>query len=72
MLQLKSVDLHMAKNRFDHHTSDYASKQLIVRRGQAFGITLSLSRALKTGDSVTFDVGTGKIFRDSNAECIIN
>ncbi|XP_040186219.1 protein-glutamine gamma-glutamyltransferase 6-like [Rana temporaria] len=60
MLQLKSVDFHMAKNRFDHHTSDYASKQLIVRRGQAFGITLSLNRALKTGDSVTFDVETGK------------
>ncbi|XP_073462417.1 protein-glutamine gamma-glutamyltransferase 6-like [Aquarana catesbeiana] len=60
MLYVKNVDLHTAKNKLDHHTSDYISKQLIVRRGQAFQMTLSLNRALKKDDSVTFDVETGK------------
>ncbi|XP_077315315.1 protein-glutamine gamma-glutamyltransferase 6-like isoform X2 [Lithobates pipiens] len=58
MLYVKSVDLHTAKNKLDHRTSAYISNQLIVRRGQAFQMTLSLNRALKNGDSVTFDVET--------------
>ncbi|KAM5135806.1 protein-glutamine gamma-glutamyltransferase 6-like [Mantella aurantiaca] len=60
MLHLEKVDLHHAKNKLDHHTSDYASNRLILRRGQAFQMTLLLNRALKAEDSVTFDVETGK------------
>ncbi|XP_072259862.1 protein-glutamine gamma-glutamyltransferase 6-like [Pyxicephalus adspersus] len=59
-LYLKSVNVHLEKNKLDHHTSNYMSKKLILRRGQAFQITLSLNRALKTQDNVTFVVETGK------------
>ncbi|KAM5135152.1 uncharacterized protein ACMZJ9_017776 [Mantella aurantiaca] len=60
MLHMERVDLHYAKNKLDHHTTDYDSKQLIVRRGQAFQLTLSLNRALRAEDSITFDVEMGK------------
>ncbi|XP_063816603.1 protein-glutamine gamma-glutamyltransferase 6-like [Pseudophryne corroboree] len=54
MLHLQSVNLNLAKNKLAHHTSNYMTGQLILRRGQAFDITLKLSRALKPEDNITF------------------
>ncbi|XP_040186221.1 protein-glutamine gamma-glutamyltransferase 6-like [Rana temporaria] len=66
MLYVKSVDLHAAKNKLNHRTNAYISKELIVRRGQDFQMTLSFNRALKTADKVTFEVKTGKSPKAAN------
>ncbi|KAM6946696.1 protein-glutamine gamma-glutamyltransferase 5-like [Lycodopsis pacificus] len=41
----EGVDLHPKANNSDHHTSEISLDQLIVRRGQPFKVTLSLSQA---------------------------
>ncbi|XP_041639552.1 protein-glutamine gamma-glutamyltransferase 5-like [Cheilinus undulatus] len=39
----KDIDLHCPSNNFDHRTKEISKDQLIVRRGQAFKITLTLT-----------------------------
>lgn len=36
-----STNWHLKENTRDHHTSKFSSKELIVRRGQAFVVTFS-------------------------------
>ncbi|XP_060030481.1 protein-glutamine gamma-glutamyltransferase Z [Erinaceus europaeus] len=59
-LELRSVDLHTRRNNKEHHTQEMGLKRLIVRRGQAFAISLHLSRPFRPGsDSITFVAETG-------------
>ncbi|XP_075033806.1 protein-glutamine gamma-glutamyltransferase E-like [Mixophyes fleayi] len=60
MLNLQSVNLNLANNKLAHHTSDYVSGQLILRRGQPFQVTLKLSRTMKPADNITFKAEIGK------------
>uniref|UniRef100_A0A7N6FHS6 Protein-glutamine gamma-glutamyltransferase 2 n=1 Tax=Anabas testudineus TaxID=64144 RepID=A0A7N6FHS6_ANATE len=41
----KEVDLNSKTNRTEHHTSTILADELIVRRGQAFTVTLKLTQA---------------------------
>ncbi|XP_071778626.2 protein-glutamine gamma-glutamyltransferase E [Centroberyx gerrardi] len=41
-LVFKSVDFHCESNNADHHTADISTEQLVVRRGQAFLLTVNL------------------------------
>ncbi|XP_034978245.1 protein-glutamine gamma-glutamyltransferase 2 [Zootoca vivipara] len=60
-LQLETWDLECERNNRDHRTSENGNRQLIVRRGQPFTITLHFSgRAYQEGvDQLTFHVETG-------------
>ncbi|XP_074091327.1 protein 4.2 isoform X2 [Macrotis lagotis] len=42
-LYVKSCDLQVARNNEKHHTKEFSSKRLFVRRGQPFTITLHLN-----------------------------
>uniref|UniRef100_A0A8C9EIX6 Transglutaminase N-terminal domain-containing protein n=1 Tax=Pavo cristatus TaxID=9049 RepID=A0A8C9EIX6_PAVCR len=42
-----------------HHTSDYNSTQMILRRGQAFAITLNFQTTVQPEDNFTFIASTG-------------
>ncbi|XP_052507146.1 protein-glutamine gamma-glutamyltransferase E [Budorcas taxicolor] len=58
-LGLQSVNWQTASNRQAHHTDRFYSQDLIVRRGQPFHMSVTLSRGLSSGGSVTFTVSTG-------------
>ncbi|XP_053309709.1 uncharacterized protein LOC128471755 [Spea bombifrons] len=58
-LQLKSVNLNLVENKAAHHTSDYMSDELILRRKQAFQINLNFNRALESEDGIAFIVERG-------------
>ncbi|XP_019960760.2 protein-glutamine gamma-glutamyltransferase E [Paralichthys olivaceus] len=44
---LKDLDLHCETNNVLHHTSEISVKELFVRRGQPFTLTLTLSQPFK-------------------------
>uniref|UniRef100_A0A7N6FF45 Protein-glutamine gamma-glutamyltransferase 2 n=1 Tax=Anabas testudineus TaxID=64144 RepID=A0A7N6FF45_ANATE len=44
-VRLTKVDLNSKTNRTEHHTSTILADELIVRRGQAFTVTLKLTQA---------------------------
>ncbi|KAM9260631.1 LOW QUALITY PROTEIN: protein-glutamine gamma-glutamyltransferase 6-like, partial [Cariama cristata] len=46
-------------NKAVHHTSDYSSTEAILRRGQAFNITLNLQTIVQSRDNFTFIASTG-------------
>uniref|UniRef100_A0A3P9QFP5 Protein-glutamine gamma-glutamyltransferase 2 n=1 Tax=Poecilia reticulata TaxID=8081 RepID=A0A3P9QFP5_POERE len=55
------VDLHSDTNNNEHHTSEISVTELIVRRGQAFKLTLKLSQPFNLGfDQLIMTVVTGK------------
>ncbi|KAK5614749.1 hypothetical protein CRENBAI_018712 [Crenichthys baileyi] len=55
------VDLHSDTNNYDHRTSKISVKELIVRRGQPFKLTLKLASPFKpTFDQLTMTVATGE------------
>lgn len=58
-LGLQGVNWQTASNRQAHHTDRFYSQDLIVRRGQPFHMSVTLSRDLSSGGSVTFTVSTG-------------
>ncbi|NXA03583.1 TGM2 glutamyltransferase, partial [Sapayoa aenigma] len=60
-LVLDTWDLHLERNGREHRTADLGCKQLVVRRGQPFTITLHFSgRGYEEGvDKVAFNVETG-------------
>ncbi|XP_027502107.1 protein-glutamine gamma-glutamyltransferase 2 [Corapipo altera] len=60
-LVLDTWDLHLERNGREHRTADMGCKQLVVRRGQPFTITLRFSgRGYEEGvDKLAFNVDTG-------------
>uniref|UniRef100_K7GB58 protein-glutamine gamma-glutamyltransferase n=1 Tax=Pelodiscus sinensis TaxID=13735 RepID=K7GB58_PELSI len=58
-LKLTNINWQLEANGSAHHTDEYASKELIVRRGQPFSIMLNYNRTLKPEESLTFTAETG-------------
>ncbi|XP_006883274.1 PREDICTED: protein-glutamine gamma-glutamyltransferase 5 [Elephantulus edwardii] len=62
-LEVALTDLQSSSNNVQHHTEEISSERLLVRRGQAFNITLYFrSRGFQPGrDNVIFVVETGPL-----------
>ncbi|XP_074878501.1 protein-glutamine gamma-glutamyltransferase 6-like isoform X4 [Buteo buteo] len=58
-LKIANVNWQSKLNKAAHHTSDYSSTEAILRRGQAFNITLHLQTMVQSGDNFTFIASTG-------------
>ncbi|XP_010142066.1 PREDICTED: protein-glutamine gamma-glutamyltransferase 6 [Buceros rhinoceros silvestris] len=58
-LRIENVNWQSKLNKAAHHTSDYNSTEAILRRGQAFNITLNLQTAAAAENSFTFIASTG-------------
>ncbi|XP_074555310.1 protein-glutamine gamma-glutamyltransferase 2-like [Halichoeres trimaculatus] len=56
---IKNVDFHCEDNNRAHHTIDITSKQLIVRRGQSFLLTLEMMKPFSFNDTLILTVETG-------------
>uniref|UniRef100_A0A3B5MI63 Transglutaminase-like domain-containing protein n=1 Tax=Xiphophorus couchianus TaxID=32473 RepID=A0A3B5MI63_9TELE len=57
------LDLHSETNNKEHRTSEISVKELIVRRGQAFKLTLRLAPPFRPAfDQLTMTVVTGRPF----------
>ncbi|XP_043088098.1 protein-glutamine gamma-glutamyltransferase 2 isoform X2 [Puntigrus tetrazona] len=54
-----NVDLQCVKNNTEHHTNQITVERLIVRRGQAFSLTLSAKRLDPDDVQVTAETGPG-------------
>ncbi|XP_016048086.1 protein 4.2 [Erinaceus europaeus] len=63
-LKIKSFDLQVAKNNEEHHTKEFSSKKLILRRGQSFYVILKfltpIDRFLPNLKKVAFIAQTGE------------
>ncbi|XP_009556685.1 protein-glutamine gamma-glutamyltransferase 6 isoform X2 [Cuculus canorus] len=59
VLKIANVTWHSKLNKTAHHTADYSSTEVILRRGQAFSITLSFQTTVQCGDNFTFIASTG-------------
>uniref|UniRef100_A0A3P9QE38 Protein-glutamine gamma-glutamyltransferase 2 n=1 Tax=Poecilia reticulata TaxID=8081 RepID=A0A3P9QE38_POERE len=66
----QEVDLHSATNNKAHHSSSISEKQLIVRRGQPFNITLKMTQPFNPdSDQLTMKVVTDDwVFLPNEAE----
>ncbi|XP_010623119.1 protein-glutamine gamma-glutamyltransferase Z [Fukomys damarensis] len=59
-LELRSVDLHSARNNKGHHTQEMGGERLILRRGQLFSLRLSFNQPFQPHrDHITFVAETG-------------
>ncbi|XP_074868232.1 protein-glutamine gamma-glutamyltransferase E-like [Carettochelys insculpta] len=58
-LTLTEINWQQQENARAHHSAEYSSRELIVRRGQPFTIILNCNRELRTGESFTFTAETG-------------
>lgn len=58
-LKIANVNWQSKLNKAAHHTSDYSTTEAILRRGQAFSITLHLQTMVQPGDNFTFIASTG-------------
>uniref|UniRef100_A0A8C8A9X0 protein-glutamine gamma-glutamyltransferase n=1 Tax=Otus sunia TaxID=257818 RepID=A0A8C8A9X0_9STRI len=58
-LKIANVNWQSKLNKAAHHTSDYSSTEVILRRGQAFKITVNLQTIVQSGDNFTFIASTG-------------
>ncbi|XP_054074485.1 protein-glutamine gamma-glutamyltransferase 6-like, partial [Rissa tridactyla] len=58
-LKVADVNWQSKLNKAAHHTADYSSTEAILRRGQAFSITLNLKTTAEPGDNFTFIASTG-------------
>ncbi|XP_063106254.1 protein-glutamine gamma-glutamyltransferase Z isoform X2 [Cavia porcellus] len=59
-LELRSVDLHSARNNKEHHTQEMGVERLILRRGQLFSLQLAFNRPFQPhSDHITFVAETG-------------
>ena len=47
-----TVELHKKENREAHKTDDYEIQELILRRGQAFNVTVTFNRDYNPEDDV--------------------
>ncbi|XP_074006972.1 protein-glutamine gamma-glutamyltransferase 4 [Numenius arquata] len=59
-LKVTGVDFLKSQNSRLHHTDAYNTKNLVVRRGQAFQIQLSFSRELRAADKLALRFGIGE------------
>lgn len=59
VLVVHSVNVERKLNTAAHHTSDYQTKKLVLRRGQIFTLKVILNRPLHSQDElkVTFTTG---------------
>jgi len=63
-LELKTVDCdYMIKENKDaHHTSEYATSTLVLRRGQTFDLKMKFQRKFHAeADKVTLELGVGMV-----------
>ncbi|KFV98645.1 Protein-glutamine gamma-glutamyltransferase 6, partial [Eurypyga helias] len=58
-LKIANVNWQSNLNQAAHHTADYSSTDTILRRGQAFSITLNLRTTVRSGYHLTFVASTG-------------
>lgn len=63
-LTLESTDLQQSANASAHRTSEFMSKDLIVRRGQPFTVDFTLNRPAQTSDNLKLNISTGPISID--------
>ncbi|XP_040887570.1 protein-glutamine gamma-glutamyltransferase 2-like [Toxotes jaculatrix] len=56
---MRSVDFHCQSNNTDHRTIEITEKQLIVRRGQSFLLTLNMTQPFGDCDMLVLTVETG-------------
>ncbi|XP_068272563.1 protein-glutamine gamma-glutamyltransferase 6-like [Nyctibius grandis] len=72
-LKIANINWQSKLNKAAHHTSDYSSTEVILRRGQAFNITLNLPTTVQSGDNFTFIASTGPSPAESQqTKAIIN
>uniref|UniRef100_A0A3B5AL81 Protein-glutamine gamma-glutamyltransferase 2 n=1 Tax=Stegastes partitus TaxID=144197 RepID=A0A3B5AL81_9TELE len=57
--QVELVDFHCQANNAAHRTIEISTKQLIVRRGQSFLLTLEMMRPFSSSDVLVLTVETG-------------
>lgn len=58
-LKPQNINWRTTANRQAHYTDNYNSQELILRRGQPFTFSLTLNRALRSGESLGFIASTG-------------
>ncbi|XP_006874926.1 PREDICTED: protein-glutamine gamma-glutamyltransferase 6 [Chrysochloris asiatica] len=58
-VRITDVDWQQQKNGTTHHTQEFPSPNLVVRRGQMFTIIMNFSRALESQEALIFTVETG-------------
>ena len=58
-IRVTEVDWQLLSNGTAHHTQDYPSSELVVRRGQRFTFTLELNKPLESEETLIFTVETG-------------
>lgn len=59
-LKVTNVDFLKSQNSAQHHTDAYETTSLVVRRGQAFLLQLTLSRELRASDKLALHFSIGK------------
>ncbi|NWH76097.1 TGM4 glutamyltransferase, partial [Piaya cayana] len=59
-LKVTGIDFFKSKNSLLHHTDAYNIENLVVRRGQAFQMQVTLSRELKSSDKLSLRFGIGE------------
>ncbi|XP_053914952.1 protein-glutamine gamma-glutamyltransferase 4 [Cuculus canorus] len=59
-LKVTGIDFLKSRNSVLHHTDAYDIENLVVRRGQAFQMQLTLSRDLKPTDKLSMRFGIGE------------
>uniref|UniRef100_A0A4W6BS12 protein-glutamine gamma-glutamyltransferase n=1 Tax=Lates calcarifer TaxID=8187 RepID=A0A4W6BS12_LATCA len=57
---IKSVDFHCRSNNTAHYTIEISTKELIVRRGQSFLLTLNMTQPFNATDTLVLTVETGR------------
>ncbi|XP_039465573.1 protein-glutamine gamma-glutamyltransferase 2-like [Oreochromis aureus] len=57
--RINKVDFHYVANNAAHRTIEITTKQLIVRRGQPFLLTLEMLQSFSVGDTLLLTVETG-------------
>uniref|UniRef100_A0A4W6BPR5 protein-glutamine gamma-glutamyltransferase n=1 Tax=Lates calcarifer TaxID=8187 RepID=A0A4W6BPR5_LATCA len=55
-----SVDFHCRSNNTAHYTIEISTKELIVRRGQSFLLTLNMTQPFNATDTLVLTVETGR------------
>ncbi|XP_069374975.1 protein-glutamine gamma-glutamyltransferase 2-like [Paralichthys olivaceus] len=57
--KIKTIDFHFQSNNTAHHSAEISTKQLIVRRGQSFLLTLTMMQPFNASDPLVLTVETG-------------